>query len=69
MFERVASGGMPPESEETPSEESRAAFQSDLKSRLIEQDRQRIAEDGRAMKRRLNRDEYENALRDILNLP
>lgn len=69
MFERVAAGEMPPESEVAPSEESKAEFQAELKTLLNEQDRRRIMTEGRAMKRRLNRDEYENSLRDLLNLP
>ncbi len=69
MFECVAAGEMPPESEVPPSEVSKAAFQSELGALLSEQDRRRIALEGRAMKRRLNRDEYENSLRDLLNLP
>ncbi len=69
MFERVAAGEMPPKSEVMPSEESKAVFQSEFVALLNEQDRRRIMTEGRAMKRRLNRDEYENSLRDLLNLP
>jgi len=69
MFERIANGEMPPESEEKPSDQTKATFQAELQGLLLDQDRRRIATDGRAMKRRLNRDEYQNSLRDLLNLP
>ncbi|MEQ1831328.1 MAG: DUF1587 domain-containing protein, partial [Pirellula sp.] len=69
MYERVQDGEMPPKSEPAPTEESKQKFLSELSSSLNLFDKERIKRDGRAMKRRLNRYEYENTLRDLLNLP
>ncbi len=69
MYERVVDGEMPPKSEPKLPEESKVKFLSELSSSLILLDKERIERDGRAMKRRLNRYEYENTLRDLLNLP
>ena len=69
VFERVREGEMPPKSEPVLPEESKVKFLSELSLRLNLMDKERIKRDGRAMKRRLNRYEYENTLRDLLNLP
>ena len=69
VFERVREGEMPPKSEPVLPEESKEKFLSELSLRLNLMDKERIKRDGRAMKRRLNRYEYENTLRDLLNLP
>jgi hypothetical protein len=69
VLDRVQDGEMPPESEPQPADDARTTFLSELDLTLTSLDRQRIARDGRAMKRRLNRYEYENSLRDLLNLP
>ncbi len=69
IYERVLVGEMPPKSETILPEESKAKFLSELSSSLNRIDIERIKRDGRAMKRRLNRYEYENTLRDLLNLP
>lgn len=69
IYERVQEGDMPPKSEPAIPSESRAKFLTQLSNRLKDLDRDRIERDGRAMKRRLNRYEYENSLRDLLNLP
>ncbi len=68
MYERVLDGEMPPKSERVLPTESKEGFLSELSSSLILLDKQRIKRDGRAMKRRLNRYEYENTLRDLLDL-
>ncbi len=67
--ERVSAGEMPPKSEPKLDETSKTAFLGELSDTLVTLDRNRIATNGRAMKRRLNSYEYENSLRDILNLP
>jgi len=46
-----------------------AAFVKDLASTLSSAEREAIEKNGRAMKRRLNRYEYENTLRDLLDVP
>ncbi len=69
MYERVRDGEMPPKSEPVLLQESKETFLAEFSSLLTHIDRQRIKNNGRAMKRRLNRYEYENSLRDLLNLP
>lgn len=69
MYERVLDNEMPPKSEPVVPTDAKNAFLNEFSSRLIQWDKERIHRDGRAMKRRLNRYEYENTLRDLLNLP
>ena len=69
MYERVHEGEMPPKSEPTLPNELKDKFLSELSTALLHIDQERIKRDGRAMKRRLNRYEYENTLGDLLNLP
>jgi Protein of unknown function (DUF1592)/Protein of unknown function (DUF1588)/Protein of unknown function (DUF1587)/Protein of unknown function (DUF1585)/Protein of unknown function (DUF1595) len=69
MYERVHDGEMPPKSEPALPSESKAKYLSELSTSLNRIDKERIKRDGRSMKRRLNRYEYENTVRDILNLP
>src|SRR5215471_3003148 len=45
------------------------AFTNALSSTLLSEDRKRVASEGRAIQRRLNRYEYEETLRDLLSLP
>lgn len=68
IHDRIESGEMPPPDEELmPSE--RARMVKLLASAIIEADRRDIASEGRGPLRRLNRDEYEQNLRDLLQLP
>ncbi len=69
IYQRVEAGEMPPKGEVHPEEADRKQFLAKLSSKMIELDQQRIARDGRAVNRRLNRYEYENSLRNLLNLP
>lgn len=69
IHDRVKAGEMPPKTVPRPPQQELAAFVSQLHSRLDADDRARIARDGRATQRRLNVDEYENALRDLLHAP
>ncbi len=69
IYDRVVEGEMPPKSEPVPASDLTAEFLSELSDSLNRMDGQRIHSDGRAMKRRLNRYEFENSLRDLLNLP
>jgi len=68
-FDRVAAGEMPPEDEARPDPDAADAFLATLGGALEAADRQRAARDGRAVRRRLNRHEYEHTLRDLLELP
>ncbi|MDC0308031.1 MAG: DUF1592 domain-containing protein [Planctomycetaceae bacterium] len=68
VYDRVQKGEMPPK--ETPlSAELRAQFVQELKDVLHKVDLAEIVVNGRGPVRRLNRDEYQQNLRDILRLP
>lgn len=69
VFDRVNTGEMPPKKKPRPPAAELTAFTQSLSSVLTEADRMRIAAEGRASRRRLNRYEYENALRDLLHAP
>lgn len=69
VFDRVSAGEMPPESETRPDEEALKAFTTKLSNVLSESEKIRYAREGRAGLRRLNRYEYEHAIRDLLNVP
>ena len=60
---------MPPKKKERPAPADVAMFTHSVSSSLTAFEKERTARDGRAMQRRLNRYEYENALRDLLNVP
>jgi len=69
IHDRVRDGEMPPPKKKQPAAAEREAFLAEL-SEIITTEQDRFArESGRAMKRRLNRKEYENTLRDLLDLP
>ena len=69
VHDRVKAGEMPPKKKTRPPTAGLDAFVQTMSSTLTESERARIASDGRAVQRRLNRYEYENALRDLLNVP
>jgi hypothetical protein len=70
VHDRVASGEMPPKSrQERPPEGETAAMLRGLDERLHQADLGTVAKNGRALLRRLTAQEYENALRDLLQLP
>jgi len=69
VHDRVQAGEMPPKKKARPAAGELEAFVQSLASTLSETAREAIARDGRAMHRRLNRYEYENALRDLLHIP
>ncbi len=69
IHDRVASGEMPPKKKKRPDAGDLASFIGGLSTTLTETDRAEITRDGRAMQRRLNAYEYENALRDLLYVP
>lgn len=68
-FDRVDVGEMPPEEKPRPETAERQKFLALLSGSIIEREKEAIAADGRSVKRRLNRYEYENTLRDLLGLP
>ncbi len=68
IHDRVKAGEMPPKFEDLPSSE-RSAITGILGAAIDETDRAEVIQNGRGPLRRLNRDEYEQNLRDVLQLP
>jgi hypothetical protein len=69
MHDRVAAGEMPPKKRDRPGVDDLKSFLGSLSKDLADADRARLAREGRSTQRRLNRYEYENALRDLLGAP
>jgi mono/diheme cytochrome c family protein len=70
LLDRVAAGEMPPKKrKERPAPAEVATFTRHVSSSVTAFEKELTARDGRAMQRRLNRYEYENALRDLLHVP
>ncbi|MDX2041930.1 MAG: DUF1592 domain-containing protein [Acidobacteriota bacterium] len=69
VHDRVQAGEMPPKAAPQPGEAERAAFLKSLAAPMIAADASRIRREGRAVLRRMNRYEYENTLRDLLDAP
>jgi hypothetical protein len=69
VHDRVAAGEMPPKEKRRPPASELEAFVGGLAATLTTAERAIVARDGRATQRRLNRYEYENALRDLLHVP
>jgi hypothetical protein len=68
VYERVRDGEMPPRSETQPATEEIDSFLAELDRELHSADKQRQSFEGRTLARRLNRDEYQNTLRDLLGV-
>jgi len=68
IYDRVEKGEMPPKPEDLPKLE-RAELVKSLSASITAADQADILAHGRGPLRRLNRDEYEQNLRDILQLP
>jgi hypothetical protein len=69
VHDQIASGEMPPAKKPRPATTALAAYLVELRGRLAAAEDARIAAEGRTVKRRLNRFEYENTLRDLLAAP
>ena len=69
IHDRVAEGEMPPKKKARPESADLDSFTSSLTSVLTSAEQQTLSREGRATQRRLNRYEYENALRDLLQAP
>lgn len=69
IHDRVRSGEMPPKKKARPDTGDLAIFIGKLSQSIVGFEQERIARDGRAVQRRLNRYEYENAVRDLLGAP
>ena len=68
IHDRVEKGEMPPKAEDLPAEQ-RSALVKSLASSIHAVDHAEVLAHGRGPLRRLNRDEYEQNLRDVLQLP
>ncbi len=69
VHDRVSSGEMPPKKKARPDAGDVKTFLASLSAPLVSAEEARIAKEGRSTMRRLNRYEYENALRDLLHAP
>jgi hypothetical protein len=70
VHDRVAAGAMPPEdAKQQPDPARRALFVAGLADTCATSEMRRLGSEGRATQRRMNRLEYENALRDLLGIP
>ena len=69
VHDRLEAGEMPPRAKARPPETEVAAAQAWLHELLVKAERARSAGEGRTRLRRLTRAEYENSVRDLLDLP
>lgn len=69
VHDRVNAGEMPPKKKTRPPVGELEAFAGTLRSTLTAAEQATLAGEGRATRRRLNRYEYENAVRDLLDAP
>jgi hypothetical protein len=69
VHDRVAAGEMPPKGKNRPEAARQKTFVEGLAMTIVAAERGALAGEGRATLRRLNRNEYENALRDLLGVP
>ncbi|MCX6919009.1 MAG: DUF1592 domain-containing protein [Verrucomicrobia bacterium] len=69
VYDQIASGEMPPAKKSRPDTAAAAGYLKELGLKLRVAEDTRIQSEGRTVKRRLNRFEYENTLRDLLRAP
>ncbi len=69
VYDQIASGEMPPAKKPRPETAAAAGYLNELRLKLRVAEDTRIQLEGRTVKRRLNRFEYENTLRDLLRAP
>jgi hypothetical protein len=69
IHDRVSNGEMPPRKKARPDPVEAEAFVQSVAERLTSVEKAIAMKEGRAVQRRLNRYEYENALRDLLHAP
>lgn len=69
VIDRVSAGEMPPKTSPQPPAASRKSFLADLSQPLLAVDAARVRHEGRSTWRRMNRYEYENTVRDLLDAP
>jgi Protein of unknown function (DUF1592)/Protein of unknown function (DUF1588)/Protein of unknown function (DUF1585)/Protein of unknown function (DUF1587)/Protein of unknown function (DUF1595)/Planctomycete cytochrome C len=69
VHDRVRAGEMPPKEKKRPEGAELSAFVKGVSTSLIAAEEETTRRLGRATRRRLNRTEYENSLRDLLQAP
>lgn len=69
VFDRTATGEMPPKKQARPDSVQQSAYLGDLSAALVRHEAARNVAQGRTVERRMNRFEYENAVRDLLQAP
>ncbi len=69
IHDRVQKHEMPPKDADQPDDAARAGFVGNIADTLRASEVIQMAGEGRAVQRRMNRYEYENALRDLFDLP
>jgi hypothetical protein len=69
IHDRVQAGEMPPKEKKRPDAAPTASFIKTLAASLSSSEQELLARDGRTTRRRLNRTEYEHAVRDLLQAP
>ncbi|MES1167769.1 MAG: DUF1587 domain-containing protein, partial [Oleiharenicola lentus] len=69
VHDRVKAGEMPPKEKRRPEAHATDEFTRAMADLLVKSEQAITARDGRAVQRRLNRYEYENAVRDLLQVP
>lgn len=69
VHDRVQAGEMPPKEKRRPEADRLDEFVQAMTATLTEAEQASTAREGRAVQRRLNRYEYENVLRDLLQVP
>jgi hypothetical protein len=69
VHDRVKAGEMPPKKKPRPDAADLEKFVQTMSTTLTTSEQAIIAREGRAVHRRLNRYEYENVLRDLLQIP
>src|SRR5579862_3603928 len=69
VHDRLSAGEMPPKSRSRPDGTRQRAFVAGLAKSIIAAEKAALGDNGRALLRRLNRQEYEYALQDLLGVP
>ena len=69
VHDKVEAGEMPPKSQPRPEADQAKAFVTGLANAFVASEQRQMGGEGRAIQRRMNRYEYENALRDLLGMP
>ncbi|HEY0454906.1 MAG TPA: DUF1592 domain-containing protein, partial [Verrucomicrobiae bacterium] len=69
IYDRIASGEMPPKKKARPPKHEIASTEKWLRDALLQAEQQAQAGQGRTKVRRLTRGEYENTMRDLFDMP